>query len=296
MRTYIAGAMRGHEFFNFPAFDAKRDELLAKGYEVVSPADIDRDHGFNPFTLPEDYDWNTIPAGAGTRHEILRRDVAELLTCDSIYLLPGWEESVGARAEASLARWAGMYIMYAAGTKPPTAAEISVPLEREQMQREAFEQKNEPNQQALDDYFTGFSQPEVKPSNPKDNIGSKKAGLSAVPCAPLYEVGAVLNYGGCKYGKHNWRSIGVRASVYYDAALRHLMSWWEGEDTDESGLPHLAHAIAGLMVYRDAEIQGMTTDDRPISTGNPSERLTEAMAVIRDRFPNPVPPFTQKPL
>jgi hypothetical protein len=35
---------------------------------------------------------------------------------------------------------------------------------------------------------------------------------------------------------------------YFDAAQRHLWAWWEGEARDpESGLPHLAHAVACLL-------------------------------------------------
>ena len=110
-----------------------------------------------------------------------------------------------------------------------------------------------------------------------------------------------LSYGGKKYGTHNYRAIGVRASVYYDAAMRHLMAWWEGEDIDPiekggSGLPHIAHAIAGLMVYRDAELAGMVTDDRPIATGSPYAHLEAIAAEICDRYPTPVATFTQKAL
>ena len=141
----------------------------------------------------------------------------------------------------------------------------------------------------------------TKDSNPKDAVGSVKPGIAAIPCAPLFEAGAALAYGGRKYGRHNWRDRGVRASVYYDAAMRHLMAWWEGEDIDSiehggSGLSHLSHAIAGLMVYRDAELIGNVTDDRPIASGNPSRWLEEKSKEICHRYPNPVPPFTEKKL
>ncbi|MHB1850453.1 MAG: DUF4406 domain-containing protein, partial [Acidimicrobiales bacterium] len=45
-RIYIAGPMRGVKDWNFPAFDAARDLLVAAGWEVVSPADLDRAGGF----------------------------------------------------------------------------------------------------------------------------------------------------------------------------------------------------------------------------------------------------------
>jgi len=102
-----------------------------------------------------------------------------------------------------------------------------------------------------------------KPSNPKDLIGSTKPALSTLPCPVLFEVGAAMTEG-TKYGRHNYRVVGVRASVYYDAAMRHLMSYWEGDDIDpDSGLPHLAKAMACLVILRDAEINRKLADDRP---------------------------------
>lgn len=101
-------------------------------------------------------------------------------------------------------------------------------------------------------------------TNPKDAIGRQKPGMSAVPANVLAEIGAVMQGGAAKYGRHNWRRAGIAASVYYDACLRHLFQWWEGEDIDpESGLPHLAHAVAGLVILRDAMARGMAQDDRP---------------------------------
>ncbi len=45
IKIYIAGAMRGKDKYNFPAFDAARDKLLALGYWPVNPADLDREVG-----------------------------------------------------------------------------------------------------------------------------------------------------------------------------------------------------------------------------------------------------------
>lgn len=100
--------------------------------------------------------------------------------------------------------------------------------------------------------------------NPKDLIGSKKAGMSMVPSCVLAEIGVAMTEGGLKYGKFNFRASKIRSSVYYDAVLRHLFSFWEGEDIDpDSGLCHLTKAIASLVVWRDAMMQGMMIDDRP---------------------------------
>lgn len=105
---------------------------------------------------------------------------------------------------------------------------------------------------------------EVKDTNPKDAIGISKAPMSTVSAAVLMEVGVAMLEGASKYGRHNYRAAGVRASVYYDALMRHAMAWWEGEDNDpDSGMSHVTKAIATLVVLRDAMIQDKFTDDRP---------------------------------
>ena len=105
---------------------------------------------------------------------------------------------------------------------------------------------------------------EIKDTNPKDAIGISKAPMSTVSAAVLMEVGVAMLEGASKYGRHNYRAAGVRASVYYDALMRHAMAWWEGEDLDpDSGMSHITKAIATLVVLRDAMIQDKFTDARP---------------------------------
>lgn len=103
MKLYLAGKMTGVEAFNFPAFDAARDALMAQGYEVVSPADLDRAIGFDPTK-------NTLDGF--DKLAAIRRDIEAIIECDAIYMLRGWENSVGATAEFHLARWLGKVLMY----------------------------------------------------------------------------------------------------------------------------------------------------------------------------------------
>ena len=104
---------------------------------------------------------------------------------------------------------------------------------------------------------------EKKDSNPKDLVGVRKVPLHTVPSNVLMEVGLAMLEGG-KYGEYNYRSVGVQGSVYYDAAMRHLSAWWNGEDIDpDSGLPHLAKAMASIVVLRDGIFNGKFNDDRP---------------------------------
>jgi hypothetical protein len=124
----------------------------------------------------------------------------------------------------------------------------------------------------------------VKLSNPKDIVGTRKAPMSTVSAAVMAEVGVAMLEGACKYGRHNYRAVGVRASVYYDASIRHLFSWWDmGEDLDPaSKLSHITKAIAGLMVLRDSMIQGNWVDDRPPSCPEFYEELNAKAAAIID--------------
>lgn len=133
---------------------------------------------------------------------------------------------------------------------------------------------------------------EAKPSNPKDSIGVTKPPLSCVPCGPLFEIGAAMLDGSCKYGRHNYREIGVRASVYYDAMQRHAMKWWEGEDRDkDSGCLHLAHLAACALILMDCPD---VTDDRPPIVGNPVDRVAETVKAILAKYPEPKVPFVEK--
>jgi hypothetical protein len=109
--VYIAGKMRGIPYYNFPAFDSMRDRLLALGYNVISPADGDRDAGFDPTGMPPDSDWTAIPEGFDFG-DCFDRCVAAVKRCDVILLMNGWRRSRGARAEHALGVWQGKVVLY----------------------------------------------------------------------------------------------------------------------------------------------------------------------------------------
>ncbi len=84
-RLYIAGPMTGLPDFNFPAFNAAEAERQAAGYETRNPAR----HGAGEVGL----EWA----------DYLRRDIPDLLDCDGVALLNGWQKSRGARLEVHIA-------------------------------------------------------------------------------------------------------------------------------------------------------------------------------------------------
>lgn len=138
--------------------------------------------------------------------------------------------------------------------------------------------------------------PERKDTNPKDAVGTGKVPFTTIPTEVLAELGLVMLEGARKYGRHNYRAAGVRASVYIDAAMRHLVRFWEGEDTDpDSGMPHLIHVMACMSVLRDSQVYGNWTDDRPpkLPDGWLADLNERAKAIV-EKYPDPVPAFTEQ--
>lgn len=135
-----------------------------------------------------------------------------------------------------------------------------------------------------------------KPTNPKDAIGSKKVAVHHVPQHVLQKASLAMLEGAIKYGSYNYRVAGVRASIYYDAFMRHMQAWWEGQDTDpDSGLPHLWKALACLVILEDAKTNGMLNDDRPpkLSNQNWVQELNKMAADLIDRLPPAIEPYTE---
>jgi hypothetical protein len=101
MRIYLAGPMSGLPFHNAPEFDRAAELLRAAGLEVVSPMDINR---ANP--RPDMAADGTI--GRAAYCELVRLDLAALLECDAVAVLPGWSQSRGAQLEVAVARAIGL--------------------------------------------------------------------------------------------------------------------------------------------------------------------------------------------
>lgn len=121
---YIAGPMRGYPRFNFPAFDEARDLGIRLRYNMISPADMDRNSGFHETNPP------SAAEGAAMTRTFVERDTKALLSLraengDGIALLPGWEKSTGALAEFFIARWLGLKVVDARTFEPFSQMELS---------------------------------------------------------------------------------------------------------------------------------------------------------------------------
>lgn len=83
-KAYLAGPMTGYPEHNFPMFRNYTKWLRNHGYDVVSPEELETAEGEGPRKA-----WSYY----------LVRDLRELLGCDCIAVLPGWQKSRGATLE-----------------------------------------------------------------------------------------------------------------------------------------------------------------------------------------------------
>lgn len=86
MKIYISGPITGQPNRNAEAFSSAKMRLKALGHSSINPLDLDYIEDFGD-------DW----------YLNLRRDLKYLVSCDALLLLPGWEESRGAKLEIIVA-------------------------------------------------------------------------------------------------------------------------------------------------------------------------------------------------
>jgi hypothetical protein len=102
VKIYLAGPMRGYKDFNHPAFHRAARLLRDLGHAVFSPAEHDNDAGLDTTGMTGDLDEIT-EAGHSLR-SLFGADLAWITgEADALVMMPGWEESAGARAEAAVA-------------------------------------------------------------------------------------------------------------------------------------------------------------------------------------------------
>lgn len=127
----------------------------------------------------------------------------------------------------------------------------------------------------------------TKDTNPKNAIATNKIPMHLWPSTATAMGSLALYHGQLMYGRNNWREAGARASVYVSACQRHLAAWFECEDHDpDSGLPHLAHALACLAILVDAQAADKLTDDRQYPGGYRKlmDELTPLVAMVNEKY------------
>lgn len=112
MKIYLAGPMRGIPEFNFPAFIAAAKVLRADGHEVFNPAERDMQaHGVG-LVAGTSGDLKEIEKKGFSLREALGADLKFICAeADAIVLLPGYENSKGARAELATSEALGLEVI-----------------------------------------------------------------------------------------------------------------------------------------------------------------------------------------
>lgn len=100
-------------------------------------------------------------------------------------------------------------------------------------------------------WFSASGAISYTPPARKDDSG--KPDMSLITYSMLEPAAKILEFGAKKYGERNYRNHNPGFEKRLIAAtLRHLLSHTDGDEDDpESGEPHLAHALASLMLIFD---------------------------------------------
>lgn len=103
---YISGPMRGLPEFNYPLFNEVAAELRATGVKVLNPAEN--------FSGATDLDFSLY----------MMEDLNQLMEADVVLMLPGWQDSEGARVEYMVAKSLGLDIRFHGDATPAEPAEM----------------------------------------------------------------------------------------------------------------------------------------------------------------------------
>jgi hypothetical protein len=258
-RAYLAGPMRGIPEFNFPAFLKAAEDLKAEGIAVFNPAQHDIDTGFDYKGLTGNEDLSSL--GFDLR-KALGADV-DFIAHESagVIVLPGWENSSGARAEVALAKALKLPVVTLEDALAGGADWWRLaPQAGEEVEPQSWTVTAEPNAQGQliiplspppREIFLSHQAGEIRSvSSTGGEKGTKSERHDLIPVEALATVARHYGVGAAKYEPWNWRK-GYEWSKSYAALQRHATAFWSGEDIDEeTGSPHMAavafHALTLL--------------------------------------------------
>ena len=248
MRIYIAGPMRGREFYNFPAFHEAEQHLKDLGYDVVSPARLDIEAGFMMSHLPEDHDWSEMPPGMDYE-ETMARDLAALDTCDAIYMLRGWTTSKGARREQMHAA-CGPHEFYEQDVLEPPSL---VSAGRDEWS-ELSEFEHKAVFAAVDRAFAAKTDgplPTDKQARKETPLYSGLLMYFPQACAAVAQLSYAANEQHNPGEPMHWAR--EKSSDHPDCLMRHLI---EAGTIDDDGQPHTAKVAWRALAMLELELEG----------------------------------------
>ena len=125
-KLYLAGKMSGEPQFNFPLFDRTAEALRRRGYEIVSPAELD-DPETRAAALASPDGNGDGSANGETWGDFLARDVKIVADeVDGVVVMYKWERSRGARLETFVATLCGKPVYYYATSDPLPQVPLTV--------------------------------------------------------------------------------------------------------------------------------------------------------------------------
>ena len=99
--VYIAGPMRGRPYNNEQAFFDAEEELVNRGLLVFNPIRISRSF------IPDE----VLAISPAMLEKVMEIEKSLIENCVYIYLLEGWQDSVGAKKELEVALRHGLKVM-----------------------------------------------------------------------------------------------------------------------------------------------------------------------------------------
>lgn len=250
--VYVGGPMRGRPMFGFDVFDAVAAHCRnVKKWRTWNPADHDRG------TWPEIETWPGFAAGdvdqcpAFDLAEAMRWDLVKVAQSEHLVLLPGWEESSGARHERYVAEVTGSTIWLAfigdgvwylehddvqIRVTSPTRGVDSHPV---YSRPEAVYSPDEP---IAGQFITKDSGQRTEfASGMVRDTDDGKPRYDLIPILPLRRLAELYARGAKKYGDANWQKANSPEEMqrFKASCLRHLYQWLDG-DLDED------HAIGAV--------------------------------------------------
>jgi hypothetical protein len=109
VKIYVSGPIAGRPEANRPMFEEYAHLVRMAGGDPVLPHDISPEHSgacpTDPLRGADGHSWSCH----------LRADIVQMLGCDGVVMMPGWERSHGARQEHNTAAACGMPIHYFMG-------------------------------------------------------------------------------------------------------------------------------------------------------------------------------------
>jgi nucleoside 2-deoxyribosyltransferase len=191
-----------------------------------------------------------------TLREIANKDIEEIRSCDALVLLSDGQKTGVPRGGKhvefgiAMALRKKIYVLGEAENIFQYTESASVVQDFDILLARLFDCKLEEKEVIVIDPVTGGRK------------GQKLERFDLIAPEPLVELARVYGYGASKYADDNWmKGYSWRLSI--GALLRHIMKFVGGTYTDEeSGRPHLAHAMWHCITLMEFYRLKLGTDDR----------------------------------